>query len=892
MKYQELNKQELIQALEKLEAENLELNKELSNINALFTETTIGIYKSNLNGDIIEANLPLVKMLGYDSFEDLQQFNILNDKLIDLQERENFVKTIEDKRIIIGWETTWFRKDGSKIHIRESSRIVKDEKNEFLYFQGTVEDISEKKKQELELIESEKKFRTLIELMPDGFVVHKDSKIVYANKSIIKILKTKNSENLIGRNIFDFIHPGFHNIVKDRIENTYYYDKNVFTKEELVVTDDNEHLYIEVSSFPMLIDWEKHVVTIIKDITEKKKAESELQQSELTYRGMLNSINEAVFIQDSSGKIIDVNKAAEILFLHEHNYFIDKYPLSLAANNFNDFLEINSKIEEAYKGKKQLLNFWGENSNGEVFLTEISLSPGLYFDKRVVVAVLRDISERHKMEEQLRQSEKKYRELINFAVGGILIGTPNGDIIEANDYICKLFGKAKNQIIGKNINDGFFTSKSLQNTPLNYEKLKLGEVLINQRDIVRNDGRIIPVEMHTKMMPDKTYQSIYHDISERKTAEKLLLEAKSEAEKLNAHREALLKAIPDIIISIDDKGNILDFYSNYSTSILSKPENFTNKNITKVFSKDLYTFINAKMPEVLNNQKIENFTYTHNLPKDKKTLFFDIRLVFLNKNSILCLIRDNTDRIELIKDLEIAKLKAEENENLKSAFLANMSHEVRTPMNAIIGFADLLKNEVSLEEKTEYINIIQNSCNQLLTILDDIIELSKLESEAEIINVNSFNLFDIVKEVYESYFVSMKNKLAIEFVFNTLDINTNLLCVTDKVKTKQIISNLISNAIKYTEKGKIEFGYKELNSNEVEFYVKDTGVGISSEDIDKIFQRFVKLDNKLSKLVRGSGLGLSICKAYSDMLGGKITVTSILGEGSTFYYTFSKYTFA
>ena len=243
--------------------------------------------------------------------------------------------------------------------------------------------------------------------------------------------------------------------------------------------------------------------------------------------------------------------------------------------------------------------------------------------------------------------------------------------------------------------------------------------------------------------------TITKDITEQKRAEQEILKAKEKAEKLNLHREALLKSVPDIIVTVEKNGNIIEFYSNYKSFCKEPvPEDFINKNIEDVFSKNLTSFFKENINKVLKNKSIESFTYSNASLLKAKKLFFDARLVYLNETTVLVVIRDITERMELLNDLEIAKQKAEESERLKTAFLANMSHEVRTPMNAIVGFADLLKYDVDENEKHEYINIIQNSCSQLLTVLDDIIELSKIESGSMLKNVTSFNLTELLDEVY------------------------------------------------------------------------------------------------------------------------------------------------
>ncbi|HOE38056.1 MAG TPA: PAS domain S-box protein [Bacteroidales bacterium] len=649
MDYEKLSKQDLIEEIQKLTSNYNKLNEHLNNLASLFDATTIGLYKTNTDGDILEVNTALIKMLGYSNLEDIQRFNIVKDELVNKKERENFIKTLEKNDIISGLETVWKKNDGTFINIRESARAIKNEIGEIICIEGTVENIDDKKQKEQILIESEKKYRTLIDLLPSGFVIHKDSKVVYINKSMFETMKVIDESELIGRSIYEFIRPNYHKYVKDRIKNLILNDKNVDVSIELEIIANNEFLDVESSSFAVKMNEEQYVITIIKNITEQKRAKQEI------------------------------------------------------------------------------------------------------------------------------------------------------------------------------------------------------------------------------------------------------LKAKEKAEKLNLHREALLKAVPDIIVTVEKNGNIIEFYSNYKSFCKEpKPEDFINKNIEEVFSKNLTSFFKANIDKVLESRQIESFTYSNKYLLNSRTLFFDTRLVYLNETTVLLVIRDVTERMELLNDLEIAKQKAEESERLKTAFLANMSHEVRTPMNAIIGFADLLKYNIDENEKHEYVNIIQNSCYQLLTVLDDIIELSKIESGAMLKNVTSFNLNELLDEVYTYWHNSVLRNPNVELIFNKANSSntSNLLCVSDKVKIKQVFTNLISNALKYTESGKVEFGYKEINVSEIEFYVSDTGVGICQENIENIFNRFTQIDNKLTNKTKGAGIGLSICKAYSELLGGKITVESVENEGTTFYFTFPKFTFA
>jgi PAS domain S-box-containing protein len=245
---------------------------------------------------------------------------------------------------------------------------------------------------------------------------------------------------------------------------------------------------------------------------------------------------------------------------------------------------------------------------------------------------------------------------------------------------------------------------------------------------------------------------------------------------------------------------------------------------------------------------------------------------------------DITDKMILEKELTDAKEKAEESSRLKSAFLANISHEVRTPMNGILGFAELLnRTNLSTDKHDKYVDVIMKSGQRMLRILNDLIDISKIEAGETALNIEAFDLEESMAGFYE-FFLPEARKQGLELNYST-DIPSNQSIVqTDKTKVSQIFSNLISNALKYTDEGSVNFSCKVINE-ELFFEVSDTGVGISDAIIDKIFDRFGRYEKHHVKFREGVGLGLAICKAYADILGGSLDVESKIGEGSHFTYS-------
>jgi len=242
------------------------------------------------------------------------------------------------------------------------------------------------------------------------------------------------------------------------------------------------------------------------------------------------------------------------------------------------------------------------------------------------------------------------------------------------------------------------------------------------------------------------------------------------------------------------------------------------------------------------------------------------------------------ERLEKERILIASKEKAEESDRLKSSFLANMSHEIRTPMNGIIGFLDLLKEpDLSEENKAAYINIVTQSGHRLLDTINDIIEISRIETGELKVKFSEVNCSELLG-YYHGFFKQQADQKGLKYIISNKINNEILYFQTDRNKLESIITNLLKNAIKFTQAGSVEFGCSMDGENLI-FFVKDTGVGIQEDRIEAIFDRFVQADLSSSRPHEGSGLGLSIVKAYLEILNGKIWVESQPGKGSTFSFS-------
>jgi signal transduction histidine kinase/DNA-binding response OmpR family regulator len=251
---------------------------------------------------------------------------------------------------------------------------------------------------------------------------------------------------------------------------------------------------------------------------------------------------------------------------------------------------------------------------------------------------------------------------------------------------------------------------------------------------------------------------------------------------------------------------------------------------------------------------------------------------------IVGVIQDITSRKRIEEELISAKERAEESDILKTAFLHNISHEIRTPMNAIVGFSILLGEPSTDEEsRKSYIEIILHSCDHLLSIITDIVDISNIEANLVKINKSEVNIDSELKLLLDQFLPKAKErKLSLFFEPDRSHPVSTLF--TDGTKLIQVVSNLVSNSLKFTDKGLIKFGYN-LKNDHLEFFVTDTGVGIPAEHHKKIFERFYQIQDSVSGIFEGTGLGLSISKAYVGMLGGNIWLESEPGKGTTFYFT-------
>lgn len=479
---------------------------------------------------------------------------------------------------------------------------------------------------------------------------------------------------------------------------------------------------------------------------------------------------------------------------------------------------------------------------------------------------------------------------------GMVICTLEGRFINVNNQFTKISGYSKDELYSMTFRDITHPEDLDSDIELVRELFegKRNNFQLEKRYITK-DKSIVWVNLLASLVKNSENKpeaiiGTVENITERKEISTELEKNKSNYKKALKLLQSIQNAIPDLIGVQDLNHNIIQ-YNQAGYKLL-------NKSYEEVVGEKCYTLIGRnKECEVCSTSKAIETGKPANHVKYFPELdtWFDIRAypIFDENNEIIYLVEHLRDISEIkkmelelketIEHLKAAKLKAEESDNLKTAFLHNISHEIRTPLNGIIGFSNLLKEEdLKSEDIYEYCNNIIGSGYQLSNIINNLVSIATIESGQEKLNVECFDIHCLLKNVCSNFKIKARKK-GIALYCN-LDLPNIKIIKTDETKLYQVLLNLISNAIKFTNAGYVDIGV-QIKKDKLQFYVKDTGLGIKEEDREKIFDKFNQSNSHSETLYDGTGLGLAISKAYTELMGGEIRVKSELHKGSTFYFT-------
>ncbi|GAB7088629.1 PAS domain S-box protein [Marinifilum fragile] len=494
----------------------------------------------------------------------------------------------------------------------------------------------------------------------------------------------------------------------------------------------------------------------------------------------------------------------------------------------------------------------------------------------------------------LSSTEEKYSRLYGSMSDAYVVMDIEYNILEGNKALQDVLGYSEKDLLSTNFKN--ITPQKwihIDEQIINNEVLINGSSQVYEKECIKKDGSIAPVELRVHLMKDEQdeivgYWAILRDISIRKNALKQI-------DNERARLETILETVPEMIWLKNTEGEYLACNNNFAEFIGVKEEELIGKSDFEIdinpemaefyFKKDLEVIKSANTIRFVNWAKSVN-TDEEVLTETIKTPMYDS---IGNVTGVLGVSRDISEIKKAEEELRKAKEKAEESDKLKSIFLANMSHEIRTPMNAIMGFSELLiDSEIKEVERMQYVNIIQQSGNRLVQIIDDIVDLSKLEMSQITLKNADFYLFSLMKESLEIHKNRdlIKSKPNLELAVKSSPEIECLKLHSDSTRIQQILDNLIENSIKFSESGRVEIGCKMIESNDQEFveiYVKDDGIGIPKNRQGVIFERFRQGDEE--HFIEGAGLGLSISRGLVELLGGTIRFESEVGIGSTFYFT-------
>ena len=612
------------------------------------------------------------------------------------------------------------------------------------------------------------------------------------------------------------------------------------------------------------------------------------------YNMLLKASEDIITIHDPNGKYLYYN--GPTCYEVSPEDIVGKMPHDLFEKKVSDgLMEAFNKVKNTGRSEsiEVHLDWLGQKKWFSEYIYPFKNDDGEVVE---IVKVCRDINELKITEQEARkqnktllESERSYRDVVETSSDLISVVDSKGKILFINYASKKFYGLPPKRCLGAAVFD-FIHPEDTEYTKAKFtewQHSKNNNFHFENRQI-NTSGEILETEwkvnIQRKGKKITKITSIIRDITKQNKTQQELIKANKERE----HFLNFFKLSPNIMVIAGPNGAFLD--TNPATTKLlgySKEEitakpfiefvHPDDKQNTLEEIKKLIKFgfsLNFENRYLCKNNTYILLSWTTSLNKEQETTYATARDI-TNERLI---------EVALIK----AKEKAEESDRLKSAFLSNMSHEIRTPMNGILGFSDLLKApNLSGKEQQQYIDIIGKSGKRMLNILNDIVSVSKIESNLMEVNIQKANINDQIDFV-SSFFMPEVEEKGIRFLTKKPLAQKEAFIQSDSEKIYGILTNLVKNAIKFTDKGSIELGYtikKAGARSELLFYVKDSGIGIPKDRQLPIFDRFIQADITGKMAYQGAGLGLSISKAYVELLGGKIWVESKEKQGSVFYFT-------
>ncbi|WP_297089508.1 PAS domain S-box protein [uncultured Draconibacterium sp.] len=804
---------------------------------------------------------------------------------------EKVQQHLADPDIPYDQEVRYAHKNGSTVWVRCRGIAIRDKNGKATRMLGAHQNITALKNTEEKLREEEQQLRKNEELY--HFITENTSDVIrYQTLAGEFSYISPNIKELTGYTFKEYLNfgplenvvPEDHQILKQAVHD-FRNGKDALTVEYRIYHKNGNQIWVQ-SRIKAIRDEHGKAHSLLStsnDITAQKQLQIQLAESEARFRSIVENSTPIIFSIDRSGKfILSEGKSLSVLGL-KPGQVVGMSAFEL----YKDFPEIVHGIKEALAGKthRETINV------GDAYF-DIFYSPNKDAAGNIasITGMAIDITER-------KANQAKLKNIIERSTNLFYSHSVNGKMTFISPQAKEVLGYELEDLMKHWTN--FITDNPMNTKAMEYTRKAIETGLRQppyELEMQRRDGRKLMVEVREAPVVENgrvvSIVGALADITERKAFQEALLKSED-------NYKALSENAKHIILRHKLSGEIT-YANKYAVNYLGIPKE-------KLIGTDIKQLIGGKVREEQIKQ-IKLFkegkydkNYSHqtevtlDLPSGEKR-FLDVIANPIStadeEDSILISAYDITERKQAEIELIRAKEKAEESDRLKSAFLANMSHEIRTPMNGILGFANLLQEPgLSGSTQKKYIELIEKSGKRMLNIINDIIDISKIEAGLMDFNSVETNINEQIEYIY-TFFKPEAEAKGLTLSFSCPLPAQDARIRTDREKVYAILSNLVKNAIKYTQSGSIALGYSLKNknwTNQLEFYVKDTGIGIPKDRQEMIFDRFIQADIEDKMAQQGAGLGLAITKAYVEKLGGQIKVESEQGKGSCFYFTLPYY---
>ena len=824
-------------------------------------------------GMILDCNRGLSEISGY-SYEELIGMDGL--QLIAEDYRDLVKKNIR-KGYEKPYEAFGIRKNGERYPVRLEARDIpyKGKTVRVVEFR----DITEEKKAEDELRQSNKKYQSLFENMTTSFSLEKmiydkqGNAVDYIYEEVNPVFEKysgKSAADIIGKTVKELFPQTEEYWIK-------FFGKVAKTGKAAKKIDYSVELdrYYEIFAFCPEIDY---VAQIATDVTDRKKAEEALRLTQFS----IDSSPDSFFWLDEDAKIIYANESACNSLGYTHEEIIKMQPSDFDMDfKIEDWIPLKKQIQ---KQKKVVFEARHRKKDGTVFPVEVTINYINYNGKFIATTYTRDITERKQYEENLllfKSSIDKSSDSIDWL-------NKDAGFEYVNDKFCETSGYTREELLKMTVMD-LDTNITKELWDSRMEQLKSGKKnnSISFETVgTRKDGSVFNVEVMNNYLQfgDKEFVIGYmRDITERKRAEEAVRQSKEKYQTLFENMTSGF-ALHEMIY--DNKGSPVDYRCIEANPAFEKLTGFPIKKIIGKTARETVPDADHSLIQILGNVADTGKPYSYINFAAENGKYFDTYIFSPQKNRVAVVFNDVTQRQKNEAALKIAMEQAEAADKAKSEFLANMSHEIRTPMNAILGFSEILQNEMQNEPKyREYIKGINAAGKNLLKLINDILDLSKVESGKVEIQKEPVNLKPAIEEIHQIFRLKIEEKnLNFSIYF---DDTLPQVLLLDETRLRQILFNLLGNAVKFTEKGKIEINIKSEIKEKKDrigliIEIKDTGIGIPLKQQKVIFEPFIQKKGQKYTKYKGTGLGLSISKKLVEIMGGTISLKSKPGTGTVF----------